>query len=173
MLVAALVRIKRIEAVTEDPRRVVRNEGVFAAPSRTVHRVERVEVDETAEAVGGRTEARGAEAVHRHTVIREAAEETLEASAVDPVRPGLELGDVSRPVRDLEPLRPKGRFPRREAKVGKRLRPGLRRPVRAVRRLAGCNQIRKRRAVIAPAGRAELLPVERVARAPAAGIVEL
>ena len=65
VLVAALRRIERIEAVTEDARRVVSDEGVLATPALTVHRVVRVEIDEAAEAVGRRAEARRAEAVDR------------------------------------------------------------------------------------------------------------
>src|SRR5205823_1745697 len=101
------------------------------------------------------------------------AEEALEPAAVDPIRPGLELRDVPCPVRDLEPPRAGRRVPRREAEVRKRLRPALRRPVRAVGRLAGRDEIRERRPVVALAGGPKLLPVERMARAPAARVVEL
>src|ERR1039458_6087405 len=65
VLVAALGWIERIEAVTEDASRVVRTERVLAPPALTVHRVERVEIDEAAEAVGRRAVARRAEAVDR------------------------------------------------------------------------------------------------------------
>ena len=143
MLVAALRGIERIEAVTEDARRVVRDERVLAPPARTVHGVVRVEIDEAAEAVGRGAEARRAEAVDRLAVIREAAEDRLEAAAVDPVRAGLELREVAGPVRDLEPLRGEPRCPRREAEIGERLRPALRGPVGAVGRLAGGDEVRR------------------------------
>jgi len=85
MLIAALRRVEAVEAVTEGARRVVRHERVLALPAGPVRRVERVEIDQPAEAVGRRTVLRRAEAVHRLVEIRVAAEEALEAAAVHPV----------------------------------------------------------------------------------------
>src|SRR5437868_14025273 len=173
MLVATGRRIEGVEAVAEDARRVVRNEGVLAPPTRAVDRVERVEIDEDAEAVGGRSEPRRAEAVDGLPLIGDPAEQAFEAAAVDPVRAHLELRRLAGPVRDLEPVRTELRQPRGEAEVGKRLRPALRRPVRPVGGLAGSNDVRQRRAVVGAATAAEMLPVQAVVLPPAAGVVEL
>ena len=129
MLVAALRRVERVEAVTEHARRVVRDEGVLAPPARPVRRVVRVEVDEAAEVVGRRPDVRRAEAVDAGCRRTLAAEELLEPAAVHPARLHLELREVARPVRDLEPVRRELRRPRREAEIGQRLRPALRGPV--------------------------------------------
>src|SRR6202030_1766706 len=79
MLVAAGRRIERVEPVTEDAGRVVRDEGGLAPPARGVDRVERVEIDEDPEAVGGRSVSGRAEAVDGLPLIRDPAEETFEA----------------------------------------------------------------------------------------------
>src|SRR2546423_1767800 len=80
MLEAAGQGIERIEAVTEDARRIVWDEGVLATPARTVHRVERVEIDEDSEAVRRRPVAGRTEAVDGLTLIRDPAEEALETT---------------------------------------------------------------------------------------------
>src|SRR5207302_2790352 len=77
MLVPTGRRIEGIEAVAEDARRVVRNEGVLAPPAGAVDGVERVEIDEDAEAVGGRSEPRRAEAVDGLPLIGDPAEEAF------------------------------------------------------------------------------------------------
>src|SRR5438874_3221792 len=173
MLVAAGRRIERIEAVAEDARRVVGDEGVLAPPALTVHRIERVEIDQDAEAVRRRPEPRRAEAVDGLPLVRHPAEEALEAAGVDPVRPDLELRGLTGPVRDLEPVRAQLREPRREAEVRQGLRPALRRPVGPVGRLARGDDVRQSRAVVGSAAAAEPLPVETVVLAPPTGIVEL
>ena len=73
-------------------------------------------------------------------------------------------------MRDLEPLLAKLGRPRREAEVRERPAPALRGPVRAVRRLAGSDEVRQRRPVVAAARAGEL---RRVARSPAARVVDL
>ena len=98
--------------------------------------------------------------------VRVAAEQILEAAVVDPVHAGLDLRHRPRPVRDLEPVRAARRVPRAEAEVGQRLRPALRGPVGAVRRLAGGDDVREDGAVVRTAAVTEGLPVDRAVLRP-------
>src|SRR5439155_1613701 len=84
-IAAADAGVERVEAVAEDAGVAMRDERVLAAPAGAVHGVVRVEVDEPAEAVGRGAVAGRVEAVHRRAPVREAAEQILEAAAVDPV----------------------------------------------------------------------------------------
>ena len=170
--VSALGRVEGIEAVAEGSGGIVRDERVLPLPAGAVHRVVRVEIDQCAEAVRWGTVAGGAVAVDRRAAIGVAAEQILEAAVVDPVHAGLELRHRPGPVRDFEPVGTAGRVPRREAEVGQRLRPALRRPVGAVRRRARRDDVRERRPVVGAAAPVEGLPVERPVLAPAAGVVE-
>src|SRR5665213_3768372 len=108
----------------------------------------RVEVDETAEAVGRRPDVRRAEAVDTGAAVRLAAEEALEPAAVHPVALHLELRGVSGPVRDLEPVRSKCGRPRREAEIRERLGPALYGPVASVSRQTGGEHFRDRGPVV-------------------------
>src|SRR3954447_17897032 len=170
MPVAALRRVERVEAVTEDAGRVVRDERVLALPAGAVRRIERVEVDQAAEAVGRRAVARRAEPVDRPALVRVAAEELLEAVAPDPAHVQLELRELARPVRDLQPLLARLAVPRREAEVGERAAPALRGPVGAVGRLAGGDEVRQGRAVVAAARAGER---RRVLRPPAPRVIHV
>src|SRR5205823_5120056 len=101
------------------------------------------------------------------------AEQMVEAAVVDPVLPDLELGEVGRPMRQVElPLAQSGR-PRREAEVGHLDLPLLERPVAAVGGLAGGDEPRQRRTVVGAAAVPEGLPVGLVVLAPAARVIEL
>ncbi len=145
MRVPALGRVEGIEAVAEGSCGIVRDERVLPSPARSVHGVVRVEIDQRTESVRRRAVPRRAEAVDRLAAIRVAAEQILEAAVVDPGHAGLDLRDRARPVGDLEPVGAARVVPRREAEVGQRLRPALRRPVRAVRRRARGDDVREAR----------------------------
>ena len=125
-------------------------ESVFAPPSFPVARVERVDVDVAPVAVERRADARCGEAVHGLAVVREPSEEMVVAAAVDPVRPDVQCCDRTRPVGEMK-------LPRAQPAAGaavevrKRPAPGLKRPVRAVRRGASCYLERERRAVVCAA----------------------
>ena len=171
--VAARARVVLEEAVAEDPGRVMGDERVLALPAAAVCRVVGVEVEQPAVAVRGRSEVRCPEAVHGLAEIRVATEQMVEAAVVDPVLPDLDLGEVGRPVREVElPLAQAG-GPGREAEVGKLNLPLLERPVAAVRRLAAGDHPRKGGAIVGAAAVPEGLPVELVVLAPAARVVEL
>src|SRR3954454_22836946 len=104
------------------------------------------------------------EAVDRFAAVRRAAEDLLEATAVDPVLVDLELRELARPVRDVQLPDLLVRAPRDVADVRQHPLPALERPVRAVARLARLDVPRERRAVVAPARVPEQAPFAAPAR---------
>src|SRR5437899_3356855 len=121
-------RIELEEAVAPDSRRVVRDERVLAPPAAAVARVVRVEEDQPSVAVGRRAHTSRAEAVDRLSVVRVLPEQLVEATAVDPVGPRVELRDRAGPVRDVQLPGALLREPRDEAEIGQSYLPGLQRP---------------------------------------------
>src|SRR5258708_37335720 len=112
MGVAALGGIERIEAVAERARRVVGDERVLPTPTRTVHRVVRVDIDQTTEAVSRRAIARRVEPEDRMAEVGVAAEQALEPAVVGPIRALLSPSDAPGPMPALQPLLCEYRRPR-------------------------------------------------------------
>src|SRR5438270_1953051 len=112
-------------------------------------------------------------AVHRDAAVGEAAEQVVEATAVDPVGVDLDLRERPGPVRDVQLPGALLGQPGREAEVRERRLPALQRPVRAVRGLAAGDEPRELWPVVRAARAPEATPVELAVLAPAAGVVLL
>src|SRR5918995_1870800 len=168
--IAAFERIARSERVTEDPRRLVRDERVLAAPPGAVARAERVEVDGAPVLVEPRALPGRPVAVDGASEVGQPAEDVVEPAVPRPVGVPLEDGEGTGPVREVDGQGALITPPGREAEVRERAAPLLHCPVGAVRRLAGGDDVNEGWAVIRAAGVPEAeLPAE---RAPAAGAVE-
>ena len=141
-------RLLRDEAVAEGAGRAVGEDARLAPPAGAVDRVERVDIDVAAVAVARVAVARRAEAVHGLAEVAEPAEEALPGAAVGPVRVDLELRQVPAPVREVELVRGLLRLPRIEAEQRQATLPRLQRPVGAVGRLAGGDEVRQLGAVV-------------------------
>src|SRR5918993_769972 len=158
--VAALERVAGAEVVTEDTGALVRHEGVLAAPARAVLRPEGVEVDEAAVLVLPGPELVRLEAVDGASEVGQPAEDVVVPAVPRPARP---VGQVERPGALL------GK-PGEEAEVRQCALPALHGPVRAVRGLAGGDDVGEGRPVVRAAG---VLELELFAEGPpAAGSVE-
>ena len=167
--------VRRVEAVTERAARIAEDDRRLALPAGAVRRVERVDVEPTAVAVGRRTARARPEAVHRLAGVAQAAEELL-ALVVERLRPvdlELEIGEVTRPMRDVEAPRALRRQPGVDPAVGQLALPALQGPVRAVGRLARGHDQCEPGPVVGLAGVLERLPVELAVLPPATGVVVL
>src|SRR5437899_5057268 len=163
----------RDEAVTEGARALVREDACFPLPTLPVDGVERVDVDIAAVPVLGSSLRRRAESIHRLAEVREAPEDPLPFVVVCPVRVSLALGELARPVRDVQLDVRLLREPGIETEVRQTTLPGLNRPVRPVRRLALGDEQREPRAVVGSAAIPEALPVPRLpVLTPSACVVE-
>src|SRR5215204_6553036 len=96
--IATLERIARAERVTEDPRRLVRDERVLAAPPRAVSRAERVEVDGPPVLVEPRAALGRPVAVDGASEVGQPAEDVMEPAAPRPVGVPLEDSEGAGPV---------------------------------------------------------------------------
>ena len=150
--IAALERIARAERVTEDPGRLVGDERVLAAPPGAVPRAERVEVDGPPVLVEPRAVPGRPVAVDGTSEVGQPAEDVVEPAAPRPVGVSLEDGERAGPVREVDGPGALIPPPGREAEVRDRATPLLDCPVRAVRRLAGGDDMDERWPVVRPAG---------------------
>ena len=100
--IPALERIASAERVTEDPRRLVRDEGVLAAPAGAVPRAEGVEVDDAPVLVETSAVLGRPVAVDGTAEVGQPAEDVVEPAAPGPVGVSLEDGERAGPVREVD-----------------------------------------------------------------------
>ena len=135
----------------------MREEGVLAVPALAVARVERVDVDVAAVVVGRRAGARGGEPVHGPAAVHEPPEQMVVATAVHPIRPGLERRRPAGPVGEMQlPGSEPGMRP--PVEVRQRPAPRLHGPIRPARRRAPRDEEGELRAGVRAAGIAEPEP---------------